>query len=81
MREVDRVELRQMSGIDEAQSDADTQAELQQDKLIPSCSLCFFASMCLGRATKAVCLVFMLLYRTAAKISTNVQSLHNKFFA
>lgn len=46
MREADRVELRQMSGIDEARSDADTQAELQPDELIPSCSLCFFASNC-----------------------------------
>lgn len=44
VREADRVELRQMSGIDEACSDADTQAELQPDELIPSCSLCFFAS-------------------------------------
>lgn len=46
VREADRVELRQMLGIDEAPSDADTQAELQAEKLIPSCSLCFLASNC-----------------------------------
>lgn len=41
MKEIDRVEPRQMSGIDDARSNTqiDVQAE-QQDKLIPPCPFC-----------------------------------------
>lgn len=49
VKAVVHVELRQMSGIDEARSNTDTQTLLQQDKLIPAAEFCShgLTDMCL----------------------------------
>lgn len=87
VREADRVELRQMFGIDEARSDADTQAEPQPGELIPSCSLCFLPASSFfffgwrGGAMKALvflCVFFFSFFVCAYQKRTHVHSMHFK---
>lgn len=79
--EVDRVELRQMSGIDEALSNTDTQAELQQDHPFLFTWFVQYVFVTSNSSTKAVCLDIKVTLPYWHKISTKVETIQSLFTA